>query len=217
MNMSKLTLTTDSFFISPYALTVFVALTEKKLPFELNTLSLVTRDQDTATFAANSLTARVPLLVHGDFALSESSAITEYLEEIFPAPAYAALYPKDLEQRARARQIQAWVRSDLMPIREQLSTDSVFYSQGLGRILNEQGQKTLEKLLRFVNAVLTPGQQNLFGQWCIADTDLAMMLMRLVQNNIALPSSIKTYAQQQWARPSVAEWVNQPRVPYTAY
>ncbi len=65
----------------------------------------------------------LPTLVHGDFALVESSAIAEYLEEAFPG---AVLYPENLRDRARARQFQAWLRSDLMPLREERPTSVMF-------------------------------------------------------------------------------------------
>jgi glutathione S-transferase len=42
-----------------------------------------------------------------------------FVDEIFPG---TRLYPTDPRDRARARQIQAWVRSDLMPIREERPT-----------------------------------------------------------------------------------------------
>jgi glutathione S-transferase len=71
----------------------------------------------------------VPALVEGDFVLTESTAITEYLEETFPAPEYIALYPKDKRQRAQARQVQAWVRSDLMPVRAERDTETVFFGK----------------------------------------------------------------------------------------
>lgn len=52
------------------------------------------------------MTRRVPLLEVEDFALSESSAISEYLDERFAPPEWERLYP-DLQKRARARQVQA--------------------------------------------------------------------------------------------------------------
>jgi hypothetical protein len=39
------------------------------------------------------LTARVPVLEHGAFPLSESSAIVEYLEDTFAPPRYPAMLP----------------------------------------------------------------------------------------------------------------------------
>lgn len=105
-------------------MSVFVAFEEKSLPYELVTVDLGNRAHFAPDYAATSLTQRVPTLVHDDFALSESSAITEYLDETFPG---TRLYPADPRQRARARQVQAWLRSDLMPIRTERSTEVLFY------------------------------------------------------------------------------------------
>jgi glutathione S-transferase len=46
--------------------------------------------------------AKIPALVHGDFKLYETAAITRYVDEAFPGP---ALQPKDPEGRARLVQI----------------------------------------------------------------------------------------------------------------
>jgi glutathione S-transferase len=72
-------------------MSVYVALQEKQLPFTLSTLDLDSGANHAPAYALSSLTARVPALQHGDFVLSESSAITEYLDELFPDP---ALYPQ---------------------------------------------------------------------------------------------------------------------------
>ncbi len=44
--------------------------------------------------------------------------------------------------------------------------------------------------------LLALGQPNLFGEWCIADTDLALMINRLVD-----------YATFQWQRASVQRFI----------
>src|SRR5476651_2226026 len=106
----------DSNFASPYALVAFVSLLEKGLTFDVKPLELFAKAQQEPGFASTSITSRVPMLVHDEFALSESSAICEYLDETF---AGTRLYPTELRDRARARQVQAWLRSDLMPIREE--------------------------------------------------------------------------------------------------
>lgn len=102
----------DAKFASPYAMSVFVTLREKKLPFDLSAVDLRSGANREESYARESLTQRVPTLVHGDFALSESSAITEYLDDAFPE---TVVYPRDRHLRARARQVQAWLRSDLLP------------------------------------------------------------------------------------------------------
>lgn len=90
MNDSNLRLYVDAQFTSPYAMSCFVTLREKGIEFEMSTLDLGKLENQTSDYARLSLTQRVPTLVHGGFALSESSAITEYLEEVFPQ---TAVYP----------------------------------------------------------------------------------------------------------------------------
>lgn len=204
--METLQLYVDQRFLSPYAMSAFVVLHEKGLPFACHGVDLDAGDNLLPDYASASLTARVPLLVDGDFRLSESSAIAEYLEARYPAPAYAAVYPQDEQQRARARQVQAWLRSDLLPLREQRNTEVVFL-RPVSTPLDEAGQRAAAKLIRVVEACLADAAANLFGEWCIADTDLAVMLLRLVNNGDAVPDRLADYACRQWQRPSVQAWL----------
>jgi glutathione S-transferase len=198
-----LTLYVDAQFISPYAMSAYVALREKDLDFELQTVDLAKAHNRTAHFAAASLTQRVPTLVDGDFSLSESSAITEYVDEMFPGQ---HLYPESLRLRARARQVQAWLRSDLMPIRAERSTEVVFYGRA-GAVLTRAAVDASEKLFLLADRLLEPGTDHLFGTWSIADVDLSLMLNRLVLHGDPVPGRLADYAARQFERPSVASWV----------
>ncbi|APA88175.1 glutathione transferase [Paraburkholderia sprentiae WSM5005] len=209
MPQPPLQLYTDAQFASPYAMSVFVTLREKRLPFELSTVDLASKANHATDFANRSLTRRVPTLTHEDFALSESSAITEYLDETFPD---TPVYPQDRRLRARARQVQAWLRSDLLPIREERSTEVVFYGTR-GAPLSGIAQEAAQKLFAAADALLPAHSPNLFGKWCIADTDLALMLNRLVLNGDPVPHKLKEYATQQWQRASVQQWVQLERPP----
>ncbi|MDR8370041.1 glutathione transferase [Pseudomonas lactis] len=203
MSQGPLHLYVDSLFTSPYAMSVFVALREKGLAFETLTLDLDARQNQAADFAQRSLTQRVPTLVDGDFALSESSAITEYLDQAYPE---TSVYPADVQQRARARQVQAWLRSDLLPIRQERSTLVVFCGQKRPP-LSAEAQAAATKLISAAQALLADNREYLCGQWSIADVDLAVMLNRLILNGDAVPTQLVAYAQRQWQRPSVREWV----------
>jgi glutathione S-transferase len=204
-----LRLYTDAQFASPYAMSVFVALQEKHLPFDLSTIDLGSHANHEASYAAKSLTQRVPTLVHGDFALSESSAITEYLDDAFPE---IPIYPQDRQSRARARQVQAWLRSDLLPIRQERSTEVVFYGS-VGAPLGSSAETAARKLYSAAEALLPANALNLFGVWCIADVDLALMLNRLILNGDPVPARLMDYAAHQWERPSVQQWVKLDRPP----
>ncbi len=205
--MSKLALFVDANFLSPYAMSVFVALHEKGLKFDITTMDLASKKHREANYAATSITSRVPTLIHDGFALSESSAIAEYLDETFPNP---PIYPKNVQHRARARQVQAWLRSDLMSLRQERSTEVVF-SKPTETPLSLVAQAAAQKLFFAADALLKPNAENLFGDWSVADVDLALMLNRLVLNGDPVPERLAAYATHQWQRPSVQLWVNQRR------
>jgi glutathione S-transferase len=141
---------------------------------------------------------------------SESSAIAEYLEEVFPPPKYPALYPLDPVARARARQVQAWLRSDLTPIREERPTTVVFLTPTSTK-LSDKARSAAQKLFGLANSLLKDEESTLTGTWCLADTDLALMLNRLVLNGDDVPKNLERYAKRQWERPSVQRWVKQQR------
>jgi glutathione S-transferase len=212
--METLTLYVDGFYISPYALSAFVALEEKGLPYQLKEVQLATGEQNATSYRAR--TGRVPALQHGDFWLAESQAIAEYLAESFPFPNHPRLFPADFKERGVCREIMSWVRSDLMPIREERSTHTVWYEH-TDQPLSEAGQKAKAKLLSVCDRLITDGKHTLFDAWCIADTDLAMMLQRLNLNRDPLPKRVQAYAEANWARPSVQKWCRMPRKPYVAY
>ncbi|WP_028536521.1 glutathione transferase [Paludibacterium yongneupense] len=212
MTEAELCLYVDDQLASPYAMSVFVALTEKNVPFDMRRLDLEAEAQHAPDFAALSLTRRVPALVHAGFALSESTAIAEYLDEVFPG---TPLYPQAARERARARQVQAWLRSDLMPIREERSTMVVFYGQ-VAPPLSAMAQAAVRKLYAAADALLAPGATTLFAEWSLADVDLALMLNRLQLNGDPVPERLAHYARRQWLRPSVQQWVQLPRTSRSA-
>jgi glutathione S-transferase len=215
-NMEPLVLYVDGFWNSPYAFSAFVCLKEKGLPFETREVNLHERAQKTPQFQSKSVTARVPVLEHGAFRLSESSAIVEYLDDTFPPPRYPAMLPPAPQERARARQIMAWIRSDLLSIREERATHTFFYKHAV-QPLSPAGKAAAEKLIAAALAFIPDGRTLLFDAFSVADVDLAMMLMRLVGNGDPVPARLREFVAAQWQRPSVREWVEHERSPYMPY
>ena len=190
MNQPVITLWSDANFFSPYVMSVYVALAEKGLAFTLKTVDLDGGEHLKPQWQGYDLTRRVPVLEIDGFALSESSAIDAH----------------DLQKRARGRQIQAWLRSDLVPIRVERSTDVVF--AGVKKpALSAEGQESAQKLIETASLLLAHGNPNLFGEWCIADADLALMLNRLILNGDEVPQLLVDYAAFQWQRASVQRYV----------
>ncbi len=212
--MASLTLHVDSFWISPYALSAFVALEEKRLPYEVREVSLPERGQASPAYRAR--TGRVPALQHGDYWLAESQAIAEYLAETFPAPDHPRIFPADLKERGICRELMAWVRSDLLPLRSERSTHSVWYERAKAP-LSAEAEAAKARLLAGCEHLIREDRTTLFDAWCIADCDLTMMLQRLNLNGDPLPGKVRAYAEANWARPSLRKWTERTRPAYVPY
>jgi glutathione S-transferase len=203
---SELILYGNTPITSPFVCTVFVALEEKGLPFEHRLLDLNKGDQHEPNFVQHSITNRVPTLQHGDFWLSESTAIGEYLEEAFPPPQYARLYPSDVRERARVRMAQGLLRSDFKDLREERSTET--FLQGAAReALSPNARRSASRLCRIAEQLLA-GRNTIASEFSIGDVDLALMLARLVKNDDPVPQSLRNYVTLHFARPSVRKWLD---------
>jgi glutathione S-transferase len=207
---SPITLYAEPLWDSPFVFTAFVALREKGVPFDVTMVDLAHGAQHAPDYAAKSLTARVPCIAHEDFYLSESSAIVEYLEECFPAPKHVALLPSALRARARARQVLAFLRTDLAHLRQERPSDTLFY-QRAQKPLSAAGQASADKLIRVAEALLPADGGPLFGSWSITDADLSFCLHRLLLNGDRVPAHVRAYARTQWQRPSIAAFAALPR------
>jgi glutathione S-transferase len=212
--MSELLLFIDAFSISPYAMSAFVALEEKGILYKLVHVGMHAGEHRQSGYRAR--TGRIPSIQHGEFVLAESSAIAEYLEDAFPPPAHPALFPTGVQQRAVAREVMAWIRSDLHPIREERPTTSIFIER-VHKPLSEQAQAARRRLLAGCAGLITAGQTTLFDEWCLADVDLTLMLQRLNLNGDELPGPLKAFAEANWNRPAVQKWLAHCRSDYTPY
>ncbi len=226
MTATQIVLYGNTPITSPYVMSVFVALEEKGLSFDLELLDLELGEQHEPEFLRCSITGRVPTLflarsilggagaehtrAHGQGPsgvwLSESTAITEYLEERFPPPGHVRLYPEDLVERARSRMLQALLRSDFMALREERSTETIFQGAPIAP-LSERAEAARVRLIRIATDLVGEGQRSIGSQFGIADVDLATMLFRLIHNADPVPESLVEYARGIWGRPSVQKWL----------
>ena len=199
--MPALTLYADSSWMSPWVFHAVIALEEKRLPYTLETVPLPIPPERKAAMLERSLLAKVPLLVHGDVWLTESLAISEYLAEAFPAPAHPRLFPDGVAARARARQILSWLRTSLGALREARPTSTVFRRPpAVPAPLADKARADYDELVRVASAVVRPGARTMFDEWCIADADLTLALMRLMANQDPLPAHLSDYVLAQCDR-----------------
>lgn len=201
----SLLLHVEPLWVSPYVFAVYVTLREKKLEFDSVALDYNKEETLSAPYLAKTITGRVPTLVHVGFALGESTAIIEYLEETFPEP---SVLPASKADRARCRQLMSWLRSDdTAPLRAERSTHTMFYERNTTP-LTEAGARSAKKLVEVAGRVIRPGMPNLFDAWSIVDSELAFALHRLIANGDPVPSALSAWAEAQFQRPTVRAFLD---------
>jgi len=205
-----ITLYVDGYFVSPLDACCTVALDEKRL--EYTTARALLRDGQgvPAALGSRSLIPRVPALQHGDFYLTESLAIVEYLEDTFPAPAYPRLWPAEPRARARARQLMTWIRVELHALREERPWWTCVYPAPEPAPLSVRASREAAALVEVAERMLANDQ---LGGWSIACVDLALTLFRLVRNGHALPATLSELVERELARPSVRAYLEHVRPP----
>lgn len=206
MSTQQLTLYVDGYFVNPFDASCLITLEEKRLPY--STARALLRDGQGLPPALHQRTAiaRVPALQHGDFSLTESSAIVEYLEDMFPEP---RVLPADPRARARARQIMAWVRFDLRTLRVERPWSTTVYPRLLGP-LTPAATREASELVDVVSRLLAHGD---LADWNIAHADLALTLWRLARNDYPLSSTVTEFLERTLARPSVRAYLDHARPP----
>jgi glutathione S-transferase len=215
MPTANIVLYSDAFWISPWVFTAHVALREKGVAFEVKEVSLHAAEQKHESYQTSTLTGRVPAIENAAFWLAESLAIVEYLDELVPDA--QRLLPKGLSDRAHARQLCSWIRSmDTWPIADERPTSTMFYEHAKAP-LSDGAKRAVEKLFQVAGRFVPSGRPDLFDGWCIADAELAFILHRLILNGHDVPARLREYAERQWKRASVKEWVTHARAPFVPY
>jgi glutathione S-transferase len=88
---------------SPYAWRVWLALEHKRVAYELKALSYDAGDFKNPTFRPLNPRQRVPVIIDDGFALYESAAIVEYLED--KQPGEPRLFSNEVRERAVQRRM----------------------------------------------------------------------------------------------------------------
>jgi glutathione S-transferase len=159
-------------FVSPYVRKVLAAMNLKGLSYEVDPITPFFGNEQ---FERLSPLRRIPVLIDGDFSVSDSTTICEYLDDAYPGH---PLYPRDPKQRARARWFEEFADTRL----GDLFIWSLFYQrvvrpavwgeptdeERVARTLNEDIPAALDYLEREL-----PADGFLFGEIGVADIAIA--------------------------------------------
>jgi glutathione S-transferase len=108
---------------SPYAWKVWLTLEHKQIPYEFRLLSFDRGDLRTPEFRAVNPRGQVPAIVDNGFALWESMAIVEYLEERYPQQ---PLLPRDAAGRATVRRLMLEADNHLYAAQSDLTNATLY-------------------------------------------------------------------------------------------
>jgi glutathione S-transferase len=161
---------------SVYAWIARLAMHAKGLSYTWVEVNPFAKDVPEAYLAMHPF-GRVPTLVHGDFVLFETSAITRYIDEAFQGPRLQPIDPKD---RARASQIISVIDSyAYWPLVRQVFSHGVFRPR-LGHpadaIEYQRGLEAAPLVLRAFEQLASGGRFLVADSLSLADIHLAPMI-----------------------------------------
>jgi glutathione S-transferase len=181
----------------PFAIRVRMVLEEKQLAYRVHEENLRSKS---AELLAMHPQGKVPLLVHGNLVLYESSIITEYLEEAFPSP---ALVPTNPKGRAEMRLWTYWCNMLFKPDLDAFKYQWKAYNKEEKEALTERLTLHLKHLtLPLLNAPFILGQE-----FTLADIHLFPFYRQLKKANLEFSTLFQCEKLDDWldrltARPS---------------
>lgn len=209
MGDQTLTLFVDAFYCTLYDFRCWVALKEKGLEFAASRVMVTEGQGLTAAYRHASITGRVPGLSHGEFWMAESLAIVEYLEEVYPPPAWPRLLPADPRARGRARQVMSFLTSDLYSFREERPGWATAYPREFPP-LSPAARADADQLIEIASRLLAEGA---LQPWSIACADLTFALLRLARSGEVLAPELQAFVDANAARPSLQSYLQHDRPP----
>ena len=202
--MRKLTLVIGNKNYSSWSLRPWLLLKHFDIPFEEIRVPLYRADSQ-EVLKTLSPSGLVPALVHGEIKVWDSLAISEYIQELFPA---LAMWPLELEARGVARSISCEMHSGFSAIRSHMPMNCKKSFPGKG--INHDTAPEIARVQQIWRECRTRFGKHgtmLFGGFTIADAMFAPMALRFNTYQVELDDISKAYVSAILALPELKEWV----------
>ncbi|GMK57520.1 hypothetical protein CspeluHIS016_0403540 [Cutaneotrichosporon spelunceum] len=166
--MSDAKLTLYSYFRSSASSRVRTVMALHDIEHDTKFIHLLKGEQKSAAYTALNAAQSVPTLVvreaGGEWALAQSTAIMEYLDEVYgPGSKRGRLLPEDAGARARIRSIIALLCGDLFPM---LSMRTLNRVRAFGGQAEPWAEQCIDDYVSSLEALL---KQTSGGQFCYGD------------------------------------------------
>ena len=200
---------------SSYTWKAEIAFSEKDIPFAFRMLG-PDHPENGSELSRRSAAGKFPLLVDGDAAVFEATAIIEYLEAVHPGP--VALIPADPVAAVEVRMMDRVFDNYVMNVMSVLVDDALRPEQHRDLYGVERARAALDRIYAWLDGNLYGRDWACGAAFTLADCAAAPSLFYA---DWAHPiadrhATLKAYRARLLARPSVARCVEAAR-PYRAY
>ncbi len=189
---------------SSWSLRPWLLLKAFNIQFEEQNIRLFSDDYKRSLVAINPA-GTVPYLIDGNIEISDSLAISEYINEHY---LQGKGWPSDVAARASARAVVAEMHSSFFAIRNQMPMNCRGKDRHItmDQTLQNEVQRIdhMWSVLRTQYATQGPW---LFGQFSIADCFYAPMALRFATYGITLSAESKRYQDKLLQHPDIQQWV----------
>jgi glutathione S-transferase len=154
----------------------------------------------------------VPVLLDDDFAVWDSLAICEYLNDKFPGH---GVWPEDMRERARARSLAAEMHAGFRALRSHCPMNIEASLAEAGARVWAEHEAVRDDVARievmWVEALLASGGPFLFGEFGAADAMYAPVCMRMLTYALPAPAATRSYIERVAASAGVSAWIADAR------
>lgn len=202
--MSQFTLVIGNKNYSSWSMRPWLVLKHFNIPFKEVYIPLY-QEGTKATLLKWSPSGLVPALRNGDFAVWDSLAICEYLQELHPN---LAMWPTEMNARAVARSISAEMHAGFAALRRSMPMNCRLSFPGKG--LNDESAADIQRVTaiwRECREKFGASGPLLFGEFTIADAMFAPVALRLRTYDVALDEVCEAYVTALLVLPEVQEWI----------
>lgn len=191
---------------SSWSLRAWLFLRQSDIPFQEIRIPMFT-DTWKEQVARYSPAGRVPVLLDSDFAVWDSTAIIQYVQEKFPD---AVGWPTRSKARARARSISAEMHSGFLAVRDELPQNIRARHPLKIQALSKRAQAQTARIISIWEDCRETFAQDgpwLFGNFSVADVMYTPVALRFVTYGIPLSDVAARYVETVENLPTVKEWI----------